>query len=112
MQKDYDIILNREKATKALKDPTMTRQEIIEMRQKLTALHIDKRTERRCLKCGTRDHGASPCPKKICPVCNIADNHKNPLDCPYLMCNICGDKHLVYSCKLRPTRRKTISLFT
>ena len=76
--------------------------ELREFRQKIAALKIKKRTERLCLKCGTRDHGISPCPSKICPVCKLMDNHQNPYDCPYLRCNVCGDKHPVIACKKRP----------
>ena len=85
-----------------MKNPEYDRVEIVEFRRKLKALRIDRKTERLCLKCGTRDHGSSPCPKRICPVCKIMDNHRSPYDCPFLVCNVCGKKHPVIACDVRP----------
>ena len=92
----------RKEQEAALQKKQFSDEELRNLRQQLAALKIHKRTERLCLKCGTRDHGSSPCPSRLCPVCKVMDNHSNPYDCPFLKCNLCAEKHPLAACPKRP----------
>ena len=73
-----------------------------QLRKELLTLQIRRRIDKLCLECGSTYHKASRCIMRICPVCKSPDNHFSYLDCPFLACQLCGEKHPLNVCKLRP----------